>query len=73
MNAYCQPDAQGYGDARMVRQILEHIRGNVAVRIIDHSDEVPDRIEWIEAEDIPDEPIRISLTPVNVHRQTQVS
>ena len=73
MNTYNHPESPGYGDARVTRQILEHIRGNLATRVIDHPQTPPDRINLIEAEDIPDAPIRVSLSPVSVHRRTQVS
>jgi len=68
MHQICQPDVPGCGDARIVRQILEHIRGNLAMRIMALSDDSNIHIEMIEAEDIPDVPIRVSLSPLQVHK-----
>jgi SpoVK/Ycf46/Vps4 family AAA+-type ATPase len=73
MKIYNHPEVPGYGDARVTRQILEYIRGNLATRVMDHPQIPPDRINMIEAEDIPDAPIRVALSPVNVHRPSQVS
>ena len=64
----CQSDTPGCGDARIVRQILEHIRGNLATRVMSQAGNPNIHFELIEADDIPDVPIRVSLTPLNVQR-----
>lgn len=73
LKTYNHPDAPGYGDARITRQILETIRGNLATRVMDTPQMPPERINVIEAEDIPDTPIRIALSPVPVPRQSPYS
>jgi len=66
MMDYCQSELSGHGDARITRQILEHIRGNLATRILDRVDDPDLRIDFIDVEDIPDVSIRVSFSPVEV-------
>jgi AAA+ superfamily predicted ATPase len=68
MNQFCQPGSPGNGDARIVRQILEYIRGNLAVRVMAQPADRLLRVDLIEAEDIPDIPIRVSFSPLKVQR-----
>ena len=68
MHQVYQPGSPGSGDARVVRQILEHIRGNHAMRVMALAVDPNIRINLIEAEDIPDVPIRVSLSPLQVHK-----
>ncbi len=68
MHQVCQPDAPAYGDARIVRQILEAIRGNLAMRIMAQAAVHNINMNMIEAEDIPDVPIRVSFSPLQVHK-----
>jgi SpoVK/Ycf46/Vps4 family AAA+-type ATPase len=68
MRQIYQPGSPGYGDARIVRQILEHIRSNLAMRIMAQVENPQIRMDLIEAEDIPDIPIRVSLSPLQVHQ-----
>ncbi len=68
MNQFCQPGSPGYGDARIVRQILEHIRGNLATRVMDQATNRLIQFDLIEAEDIPDIPILVSFSPLKIQR-----
>ncbi len=66
MNEFCPPGSSGYGDARITRQILEHIRGNLATRVLSQPQNPDIQIDLIEAEDVPDVPIRVSFSQVQV-------
>ena len=68
MNEFCQPGQPGYGDARIVRQIFEHLKGNLATRVIENQVRDQRELNLIAAEDVPDAPIRLEMQRVRVSR-----
>ena len=66
IHTYTEGDGSRYGDARIVRQLVEHIKGNLAIRVMD-SDRIDELdITLVQEEDIPEVPIRIELANMKV-------
>jgi SpoVK/Ycf46/Vps4 family AAA+-type ATPase len=62
---YCREENKRQGDARIVRQIVEHIKGNLAMRVMQQPVQDLSTLNLIEEADIPEMSIPVTLSRVN--------
>jgi SpoVK/Ycf46/Vps4 family AAA+-type ATPase len=66
MRLYPEVERQEQGDARVVRKLVEAIKGNLAMRVMQHPVRDMHELNLIKAEDVPELPIPVMFSRVKV-------